>query len=71
MAVMDGTKINGGSIRSPENFFRFGCPCVWRDREACRFAVGMNESGVSESIAFAKVLSEKEWRTEDQFRPPA
>src|ERR1700733_6643535 len=70
MAVMDGTKINGGKIRSPENFFRFGCACVWRDREACRFAVGMDESGVSESLAFARVLCQEARREEDEY-PPA
>src|ERR1700760_402327 len=70
MAVMDGTKINGGRIRSPENLFRFGCICVWPEREACRFAVGMNESGVSESLAFAMVLC-REARQAGNHNAPA
>jgi hypothetical protein len=70
MAVMDGTKINGGRTRSPENLFRFGWAGVWRDCEACRFAVGMNESGVSETLAFAVVLCREARQAEDQH-PPA
>jgi hypothetical protein len=70
MAVMDGTKINGGRIRSPENFFHFGCAGVWREREACRFAVGMSESGLNESLTFEVIFCRGTRQAEDQH-PPA
>src|SRR5580693_2042940 len=48
MAAMEGTKINGGRIRSLEILFRLAGACVCRERGTCRLAVGMTEFGVNE-----------------------
>src|SRR6478609_5580004 len=71
MAAMEGTKINGGRKRSLEILFRLARTGVDRERETCRFAVGMSGVGRPRTSRFVVVLLLRSWQTELPLRLPA